>query len=185
MEVEITDWLYNFLADIFMHLFMIYIGGKHQNSLIELHDIRFIAAESIQSTYPELRNSWWGVPSSLHLDCYGILKQVDGYDIHLKTLPAPSDEKLYFVNLGGYDASEFTELHRNFCIVAKNVMEAQGKAKKQIAHWESPHKDYSYQIDDVLNVQNAISSQGLYIHLERSQNLIPFDFVAKYVPISV
>ncbi len=168
-----------------MHLFMIYIGGKHPNSLIELHDIRFLAAENIESTYEELRNSWWGIPSSLHLDCWGILKQIDGYDIHLKAFPAQTNEKLYFVNLGGYGDSEFTEFHRNFCVVAQDVMEAKIKAKQQIAHWQSPHTDSLYEVDDILPVQNAIAKQGWYIHLEPAHNPIPFDFVAKYIPISV
>ena len=37
-----------------MNLFMIYVGGKHKDSLIELHDIRFVAADSIEATYETL-----------------------------------------------------------------------------------------------------------------------------------
>ncbi len=40
-----------------MHLFVIYIGGSHNQSLIELHDMRFIIANNIEETYDELRQS--------------------------------------------------------------------------------------------------------------------------------
>lgn len=48
-----------------MHLFVIYIGGSHSQSLIELHDMRFVIASTIEETYDALRQSWWGTPISL------------------------------------------------------------------------------------------------------------------------
>jgi len=63
-----------------MNLFVIYIGGRHDHSLIELHDMRFSLAHSIEDTYETLRSSWWGIPNSLHIDGWGILKYADGYD---------------------------------------------------------------------------------------------------------
>jgi uncharacterized protein DUF1543 len=166
-----------------MHLFMIYIGGKHQNSLIELHDIRFVVAHSIEDTYETLRNSWWGVPKSLHLDCWGILKTVDGYDVQLADSPAADKNQLYFINLGGYDSSQFTELHKNFCVVATDEMEAKQKAKAQITQWESPHKDYIHAVDDVVNINKVISSSGMHIHLKLTNNASDFKFICKYVSI--
>lgn len=50
-----------------MKLFAIYIGGAHKKSLIELHDMRFVIANTIEETYDTLRQSWWGIPASLHL----------------------------------------------------------------------------------------------------------------------
>lgn len=166
-----------------MHLFIIYIGGRHQNSLIELHDIRFAVANSIEDTYETLRNSWWGVPESLHLDCWGILKAVDGYDVQFADSPATHKEQLYFVNLGGYDALQFTELHKNFCVVATDEMEARQKAKIQIAHWESPHKDYIHAVDEILNINKMISASGKQIHLKLTNNPADFKFTCQYVPI--
>ena len=52
-----------------MNLFVIYIGGQTEKSLIELHDMRFIIAPKIEDTYDELKKSWLGTPESLHLDC--------------------------------------------------------------------------------------------------------------------
>jgi hypothetical protein len=37
-----------------MNLFAIYIGGSHEKSLIELHDMRFEIGDRIEDTYDEL-----------------------------------------------------------------------------------------------------------------------------------
>lgn len=167
-----------------MNLFIIYIGGKTSGSLIELHDMRFVIANKIEDTYEELRQSWWGDPQSLHLDCWGILKSTDTHNIVLKDQPSSSSEKLYFVNLGGYDPGLFTELHKNVFVVAENAAEAKIKAKKQIADWASPHQDYSYDIENIFCISQAMADKNNhYIHLEPTSQPKPFDFIAKYVPI--
>jgi len=51
-----------------MKLFAIYLGGKTETSLIEVHDVRFVIAEKMEDAYDTLRSEWWGVPESLHLD---------------------------------------------------------------------------------------------------------------------
>lgn len=162
---------------------MVYVGGKHKNSLIELHDIRFVVAHSIEESFNELQKSWWGVPSSLHLDCWGILKNIDGYDITLKDYPPQNPHKLYFINLGGYNPLEFTELHKNICVVAEDGKEAAKKAKQQILNWQSPHKDYVHAIDDVIDIQETIADKKSYIHLDFSNKPPAFEFVCSYTPI--
>jgi hypothetical protein len=166
-----------------MKLFIIYIGGAHEKSLIELHDMRFIIAEKIEDTYDALRNSWWGTPKSLHLDAWGVLEHADGYDIEIKNEPSSDNRnKLYFVNLGGYDSNEFTELHKNVFIVAKSELAAKEKAKNQIVDWQSPHRDYQFDIDKIIEVED-FSGGNYYIHLTKTENNKPFQFICKYEPI--
>jgi hypothetical protein len=163
---------------------MIYLGGKHKNSLIELHDIRFAVANSIEECYPLLKNTWWGEPRSLHLDCWGVLKNVDGYDILLKSFPSSAKNKLYFVNLGGYDPLQFTELHKNICVVGEDEKQAKEKATTHISHWKLPHKDYMYNIEKLLSIEEMILQQsGMYIHLELSNSPSDFKFICQYTPI--
>ncbi len=165
-------------------LFAIYIGGAHEKSLIELHDMRFVVAESIENTYPALKKSWWGTPESLHLDAWGALHHVDGYDIHLKTQPAiDAQQQLYFLNLGGYDHKQFTELHKNIFVVAENAIEAKKKALNQAVGWEVPHKDYQFEVEKIVSVDTLLADQNFFIHLVPSQQTIPFEFTCKYVPI--
>lgn len=167
-----------------MNLFVIYIGGKITGSLIELHDMRFVIADTIEDTYEELRQSWWGESKSLHLDCWGILKSTDTHHIVLKDQPTTSPEKLYFVNLGGYDPALFTELHKNVFVVAENEADAKIKAVKQIADWGSPHRDYSYDIENIFCITQAMADKkNYYIHLQPTDKPQAFEFIAKYVPI--
>ncbi len=66
-----------------MKLFVFYIGGSTDTSLIELHDVRICAAETMEATYDDIRRTWWGTPESLHLDCWGELTAADGHRISL------------------------------------------------------------------------------------------------------
>lgn len=167
-----------------MKLFVIYIGGAHQQALIELHDIRFVVANSIEETYDDLRNSWWGLPKSLHLDAWGILDYADGYAINISTTPPKSQEdQLYFVNLGGYDSQQFTELHQNVFVVAPNEMQAKRQAVQQVAQWETAHRDNLYQMDTLLNLNQLLASNHYYLHLEKASAPRPFEFTCRYTPI--
>ncbi|KTC98742.1 DUF1543 domain-containing protein [Legionella feeleii] len=167
-----------------MYLFVIYIGGTHKQSLIELHDMRFVVANSIEDTYPSLRQSWWGIPTSLHLDAWGILDYADGYNIHISTEP-PKDNanKLYFVNLGGYDPQQFTELHKNIFVVATDEQEAKQKALQQISEWESPHRDHLHQIEATLELNGLLASDNHYLHLTKAPKTKSFSFTCRYVSI--
>ncbi len=166
-----------------MNLFVIYVGGKTETSLIEVHDIHFALGDKIEDTYDQIRNQWWGTPKSLHLDAWGILKSVDQYNLILKSEPYSGDDKLYFINLGGYDFSEFTELHKNMFVIAANESEAKIKAKTTIADWRVPHKDNLYDVDACVNVHELLKHKGLHIHLEHTMQPAQFEFVCKYVPI--
>jgi hypothetical protein len=167
-----------------MKLFAIYIGGIHEKALIELHDVRFIIADKIEDTYETLRASWWGTKKSLHLDAWVDLQHADGYKVSLKNEPANNEEnKLYFVNLGGYNSLEFTELHKNVFVVAPNESKAKVRALKQILHWESHHRDYQYEMENIINLSEVALEKGLYIHLEAEEEIQELRFNCKFLPI--
>lgn len=164
-------------------LFAIYIGGRLEQAHIELHDMRFIVAERIEATYPELRRQWWGIPKTLHIDCWAELTHADGYRIRLKSEPSSGAERLYYVNLGGYTEKEFTELHKNSFVVAETPGKAKIKALKTIRHWDAPHKDDLHQIDDVFCLNLPVCEQSLHIHLEKIDDDSPPAFTCYYNPI--
>lgn len=167
-----------------MKLYAIYIGGATKTSLIELHDMRFVIAKSIKDTYDELKRDWWGTPESLHIDCWGELKSADGHNIHLRDHPQEGfGQKLYFVNLGGYDPNEFSELHKNVFVVAPTESKAKVKALKTILDWQSHHKDYLYDVEQAVNLSALAAEKSLYIHLEPTATPEPFSFSCKYHPI--
>jgi hypothetical protein len=167
-----------------MKLFMCYIGGDCGNSNVELHDVRFSIGQSVEDCLDDLRGQWWGEPKSLHLDCWGAVEQVDGYDIVLTTEPSPEpQDKLFFVNLGGYDPSEFSELHKNILIVAADIKAAKAKALSRIDHWQKPHKDRLFEIEKTLDITALMQRHGYCLTLSRATVANPFVFACDYWPI--
>ena len=170
-----------------MKLFVIYIGGSTKTSLIELHDMRFVVAESIEETYKVLRNTWWGTAQSLHLDAWGELVYADGYDITIvpKGDAPTSKEILYFLNLGGYDSKQFTELHHNVFVVAQDKQTAKLKAKAQIQHWEVPHTDSHLEVENIISVGDSLNSTGYDLVLTKTEVPKSFKFTCQYTPIGM
>lgn len=165
-------------------LFVFYVGGSAPSSLIELHDVRFGVGETMEDTYDDLKASWWGTPDSLHLDCWGELTSADGHNVVLKTEPPAEDaDKLWFVNLGGYDPGQFEELHKNVFVVAPNKSKAKVRALKTILDWKGHHKDGLFQIEHIHGVAGVAEKKGLYIHLEKTDAPVPFAFACGYKPI--
>lgn len=169
-------------------LFVVYIGGRTTQSLIELHDMRFVVANSIEETFDALKKSWWGVPESLHLDCWGALESADGYKIEVVADPVETSKKLYFVNLGAYSTQEFTEIHRNLFLVADSEAEAKKRAVASIRDFEQGHKDHMYELDSAICLNQIISGQldgeqAVYLKLSPEMNSPKFRFHFGYIPI--
>lgn len=166
-----------------MKLFAIYIGGELAGANIELHDMRFVVAPTIADTYEELKRQWWGVPKSLHIDCWAEISEVDGHRVELRPEPFAGPEKLFYVNLGGYDAGEFIEQHKNVFIVAASVPEAKKRAIKEAKPWKVLHRDEMYEAEQAFSLDDSARAQRLYIHLTPIACRKPLTFVCGYTPI--
>lgn len=168
-----------------MKLFMFYIGGDCGGSNIELHDIRFSIGESAEDCYDDLRQQWWGDPKSLHLDCWGELTQADGFDIDLVTAsPSETEEKLFFLNFGGYDAKEFGEIHKKVLLIASDARAATKKALSEVRHWQLPHKDNVFEVEKAIDVSAQAKHYGYSIRLTKALEERPFEFVCKYLRLA-
>src|SRR3569623_1236121 len=95
-----------------MKLFAVYLGGRAPKANTELHDVVFAVGDTIQDTYPQLLERWFGTPASLHLDSWLELDVVDGWRVSLSQSPSHRPEKHFFVHLGA-NADSFTEQHAN------------------------------------------------------------------------
>jgi len=166
-----------------MKLFAVYIGGEHPRANIELHDMRFVVASSISETYDELRKQWWGTPDSLHVDCWAELDHADGYDIELKPEPFAGVEKLYYVNLGGYDESDFLERHKNVFVVAATLAEAKTRALRANRGLKQLHRDDLYEAEQAFCLADAVGEQRLYIHLVPNAVARNVAFTCKYTSL--
>lgn len=145
-------------------LFVVMLGGKHPRAKIEVHDVMFAAADTLESTYPQLRADWFGSPKGVHIDSWMAVDGVDGWKVELSHLaPAADAHHLYFINLGGYEANSFGEAHRYLLVVARNKREATSKGKQQmLRQWSQAHTDGVLDIDDCLPIDLVA---GRYIHL--------------------
>lgn len=168
-----------------MKLFAIYIGGEHEHANIELHDMRFVAAPSIRDTYDALRRQWWGIPKSLHIDCWAELDQVDGFDVTLRPEPFAGPERLYYVNLGGYAPGEFAEQHKNIFIVADSLQKAKARALKSVSGWKDTHRDEMYEAEQAFDLASAAGEQELFIHLTSAESIKDLAVTSDYIPIRI
>lgn len=166
-----------------MKLFAIYIGGEHPKANIEVHDMRFVVAPTIEATYDELLRQWWGKPGTLHIDCWAEIAHSDGYEVSLRPEPFEGPDRLYYVNLGGYDGVDFAEKHRNVFVVADTLSGAKSRAIKLAKGWIAPHRDEMYEAEQAFALNDAVAAQRLYIHLTPSLQSGPLPFTCDYIPI--
>ncbi len=128
-----------------MNLYIVVLGGRISGGHVEMHDVRWVTGETIESTIPNLKSEWIGKTSGLHIDSYKLIQFVDGFNIRLvKSVNTDKDEinKLWFVNFGGYKTDELLEQHHLELVVAPSLQAAKKKARNK---WTEPmnqvHKD--------------------------------------------
>ena len=149
-----------------VQLFLVYIGGTAPGANIELHDVRFVAADSIEQTHEQLRQQWFGTVKGLHLDAYMQVNHIDGYGVSLHPAPQQSELKLFFVNFGGYYPNKIAEQHEFMLCVAPSAAAAKARAKTLLlTDAQSQHKDDLLELDDCFALEQL---QGLYVHLTPS-----------------
>ena len=145
-------------------LYVVMLGGKHPKAKIEVHDVVFAVADTLEAAYPQLRDGWFAHPAGLHIDSWMAVDGVDMFKVELSPLaPRPDAPRLYFINLGGYETGTFGELHRYLLVVAHNKKEATANARRQMpARWSQTHTDQVLDVDDCLPIDRV---GGRYVHL--------------------
>jgi len=144
-------------------LLMFYVGGSAPYANIELHDIQFVVADTPEAAYPLLRERWFGDKKQIHVDGYLALSWADGYDILLQSEPSTEEQKLFFINVGGYHPEHLAELHEFGLFVAPTAEQAKQKAKEVLLKESfKQHKDDLVEVDDCLQLQQL---QGYHVHL--------------------
>lgn len=147
-----------------MFLYMFYLGGNAGKSNIEVHDVQFVAAAKPENAWPALRSAWFGDADKIHIDGYAKITWVDGYSVSLSLTPSGKDNRLYFINVGGYHPSTLAELHAFDLFVARSDKEAKAKGLQHLLHGVAQqHKDNLKAVDDCLLLDKV---GEYYIHLE-------------------
>lgn len=155
-----------YMMDSNLKLYMILLGCTPKGRLTEQHDIFFGIGTSVEGLVSDMYR-FWPDGGRLHVDSWREVTHINGYAISVlpKSEAVTTEEKLFFLNLGGYKAGEFEEYHYKTLIVAKSMAEAVKEAKKStfFKHYNLPkggasHIDdkYALDVDDMYNVEDIL-----------------------------
>lgn len=149
-----------------MSLFVVSLGGKVLGGNLEVHDVRFVIADTIDETIPLVKEAWFGIETKLHLDSYLTLSHVDGYKIELTNHNINDNmaPKLYCVHFGGYRPEWSQEIHRLGFYVATSENEA-----KERARFDGESFEIQGHVDAVIDVSKQlmnVSNEKTSIKLE-------------------
>jgi len=157
------------------HLYMIMLGCTPKGRLTEQHDIFFGIGNSLAELIPNMEQFWVEAKGKIHIDAWQKVTFVDGFSIEVlnRNEKIENNEKLFFINLGGYKENEFEEYHYKLLTVAKNKAEAIKKSKQTtfykhygfegaVSHIDDKFGvdiDDIYEIDDILSEEFKTSFQ--------------------------
>ena len=157
-----------------LKLFAVYLGGNAKGCHTEVHDMVFVVGFTIEETYSQMIQAWFGDKKKVHVDAWMELDVVDGHQIRLTKKQPVNTSHLYFVNLGAYLPGQFTEVHENFFLVGESEALAKKKAKQKASKGlQTVHKDHVHNIDDCISIDHV---HGFWIQLKpttKSDNLHP------------
>ncbi len=159
------------------NLFMVMLGGRHARANTEVHDVVFAVADSLEDSYPQLKHAWFGEQKGLHIDAWARLNGVESrgkkYQIQFSDAqPQVTDEKLWLINLGGYDTREFGELHRYVLVVAPHAAEAKQLGKQHFDQkWKKQHTDRVLDVDDCIAIDCIHGRYVLLVEAEFDANI--------------
>ena len=163
-------------------LFAVYLGGRADGCNTELHDVVFTCGNKIQDTYMDLIDKWFGNVDRLHIDSWVEIVHVDGYNISLSKKKNITNNKLFFINLGGYDKNKFEELHESEFLVGEKKLSIKKRAKETLMKGlDQVHTDDLYDVDDCIEI-NKVSDY--FINLKKDDSKMkPLEYNNGYHPI--
>ncbi len=83
-----------------MKLFAVMLGGTAPGANTERHDAVLAGGDTIESTYEQLMEQWFGSRAGLHIDSWLELDVVDGHRVTLRPEAPAEPTRLWFINLG-------------------------------------------------------------------------------------
>ena len=149
------------------NLYMIMLGCRPKGRLTEQHDMFFGIGTSLFDLKKDMVAFWPEAKGKIHIDAWQTITTIDGYDIEVvpREKELVQEEKLSFINLGGYKENEFEEYHYKVLAVAKNKAAAIKKSKKTTFFKHcgfegagASHIDDKYEIDvdDIYRIKDIL-----------------------------
>ncbi len=171
-----------------MKLFLLILGCKPKGRNTEQHDSFFGIGNSLPDLIPQIKECWPGA-GTIHIDSWREVTAVDGFSIKVelkKETTKDLENKLFFLNLGGYKPADMEEYHYKLLSVANTKSVAIQAAKKTAFYLHTGFKGatshiddkYGVDVDDVHEIADILppgikSSYSLVI--EKSNSALPED----------
>ena len=168
-----------------LRLYMILLGSRAPGRHVEQHDFFFGIATSLKELVPAIKAFWPEAKDKIHVDGWREVTVVDDYQVKVLTkssaTPEPA-EKLFFINLGGYQQNKFEEQHYTVLTVKSDRAAAFREAKDTLFfrnnHFKGAesHIDdkYGIDVDDLYEIEDILptSQKKIYrIQLTKSERL--------------
>ena len=154
-----------------MKLFMLLLGCTPKGRNTEQHDIFFGIADRIKDLIPEIIASWPEAKGNIHVDAWREVNYVNGRQVQIiersKKVCDTTNERLFFINLGGYKQNEFEEFHYKILVAAENKSVAIKQAKTTAFYKHvgfkgaASHIDdkYGVGVDDIFEIEDILPKQ--------------------------
>jgi len=134
-------------------LFAVLLGGKAKGANVEVHDVVFAVAPTIEEAAPQLKEKWFGDKGSVHMDSWMELNYCDGYKVEVVKNRTENSQQLYFVNIGSYPLKRLEEAHTYLFLAGTDPNEVKSRARKMGPEGHHlPHKDNLALVDDFIQV---------------------------------
>lgn len=164
-----------------LNLYMVLLGCTPKGRLTEQHDIFFGIGTSVPEMLEDMY-AFWPDGGRLHVDSWREVTQVGDYAIRIvpRTAYEPFENKLFFLNLGGYRPGEFEEYHYKTLTVTGTMAEAVKIAKQTTFYKQygfkgaESHVDdkYALDVDDMHKVEDILAprlKQHYSIHISKNE----------------
>jgi hypothetical protein len=151
-----------------LKLFMLMLGGKPFGRHTEQHDIFFAIGESPKTLVDEINAFWPEAKGKLHVDAWREVNKVNGYRIEVtdktSSVVDRKGQKLFFINLGGYQEGLFDEPHFKVITAQPDKAKAIAYAKNTVFFREvhfpgaESHVDdkYGLDVDDLYEIEEIL-----------------------------
>lgn len=152
-----------------MHLYMVLLGCVPEGRLTEQHDVFFTISSCLAAAKQAMIDSWPEAKGKIHLDGYQKITRVENYKVSIvprSSITHQQEEKLFFVNLGGYTPGVFDEQHYKLLTVARTSSGARNLSKRNSFFKNNSFKGaeshvddlHGLDIDDLYNVFDLLSA---------------------------
>ena len=124
----------------------------------EQHDVYFTVAAHIRNTVTEIIEFWPEADGNIHVDAWQEVTQVGTFSVEVQlkrdsmVRSEMDQQKLFFINLGGYKENEFDEFHYKMLVAASDKGSAIMQAKKSAFYKHTRFKGAESHIDDKFGV---------------------------------